>query len=362
MLSKTHRLTIREQYSSAAPGNHGISRQFARRLMLSISLIAVSPEALLTGNGGQINWIERARAGNDNDAFGDLSPLKDETLEKQRGGFSVAGLEVDVGVSIKTTIDGFLEVSTNYSLDSKNGLVHLGSEIKNLAQNMTNSMIEDIQTETNAAINDSPAETSNTSASAMDPAPATLSLSGNSGYDIDNSAAAEAVPAASATVASVVPATSNQAPQAETVSADFPLNEVKTRGPELSTTETPVTTNDAAPTAATTTATTVPQTGAAESVADSDVASATVTSTPAPSSATAAESAPSVPDSMAEIIHQTSGEHITLLTNRLNNANIQQTVTLNITLENVSKIKDIARVQKDITQLARQISLFSLRH
>ena len=409
MLSKAHKLTIREQYTSDAAGNRVICRRIARRLMLSISLIALSPEALVTGSGGQLFWTDKAKAFGD-DAFSDLSPLGDKALEKQRGGFDVAGLEIDVGVSVSTTIDGFIEVTTNYSLNSEKGLVHLGSEIKNLAKGLTNSMIEEIQSETASAVSQA-MEESTGAATAMDPEPAPLALSEHSSYDNDISATGATAPDSSATIASAIPETSRQTPQTESTPTDLPQSDIKSAGPVVSPSETTIVsapkatptesnnpaTDNPTPAPVTTTAVTVPNIGIADSDTGSQVAGTTVTSaptrpsataesvadseavavsevarttgsstqTPSPSTATestATEGTPPVPVSMAEIIHQTNGEHVTLLTNRLNNANIQQTVTMNITLENFSKIRDIARIQKDITQLTRQISLFSLRH
>lgn len=326
-----------ENIPATACQNYRRCQKFASRLMLSASLALFSPEALLTFGHGQVSWIEKAQASGgsgeqsrDGDAFTDLVALKDETLEKQRGGFSVGGLEIAIGLSVSTAVEGIIEVTTNYSLNSDQGLVNLGSEITQLTQDLTSDLSESIQATVTDIMSDIEEETNSNPVDATVPIPVTLSISEGSSYDNDISD-----------------------PLGGDTTLTNPINETAP-SPAMATgtvTDPDIIPSDTMP------ATPAMATGIVTDpdILPSDTMPATTTiSTPI-------NSETPVPETLVEIIHQTGESHVTLLTNRLNNVSIKQTVTLNITVENFAQIKGFARLQKDMDLIARQINLFSLR-
>tara|TARA_R110002073_G_scaffold225784_1_gene386580 strand:+ start:280 stop:1485 length:1206 start_codon:yes stop_codon:yes gene_type:complete len=382
--------------------NRSIGWRYARRLMLSISLVAFSPEAIMTVSQEQIHWGDTVSAAErdaayspESDAFSDLEPLENDALEKQRGGFSIGGYEIDIGVSVSTTIEGFVEVSTNYSLSSDKGLVHIGSQVKNLAQdmaqNMAQNMATDIEAQAKDTVNDIQSEwqkeISLTGAATPEENGSGVVVAQADGLHVEPLVPPDSVSplpgTGSTTVDSVInPVVPSPAEEIDSAQAKltFPIPvEDRVSSPEQDMTFSqnkveavpsagmegagPVKPTQPAPSNA---AVVVPEpqevspetTVVAQGGGQDGAATITAGEGASFSITNGGEEAP---ESLASIIHQTKGDHITLLTNRLNNASIKQTVSMNITLENASRIAEIARLQKDLNLITRHISLYSLR-
>tara|TARA_B100001939_G_scaffold314113_1_gene298309 strand:- start:2994 stop:4175 length:1182 start_codon:yes stop_codon:yes gene_type:complete len=368
-----------------------LPKKIARRLLLSISLLAFSTGSLPRVQEDGLIWLEAAQAagGSPQELFADLAPLEDDDLARQRGGFSAGGFDIDVGVTVTTTIDGFVEVSTSYSYTSPDGLVHLGSDVKTLAQDLSQNIkaavsetVADAQQEKvevvsaaaatvaalNLAVEESNSYDNNMSASEQATAPsvaANTSSPDQGGSPVltlssaPSSGVAPSSGAAPAPVAASSP-TSSAPPAAEETGIKVTVQNTSS-GP----TTTPVHASAAAQSEQSPTSP-VPMSSEVTPPQPATTPSPAVTTAaavPAPTASQEQESpVPHAPVPTTEIIHQNGQGHTTVLTNTQNGMSIRQTITYNITLQNFSQIQKFSKLQNSLTHLARHISLFSLRH
>jgi hypothetical protein len=69
------------------------------------------------------------------------------------------------------------------------------------------------------------------------------------------------------------------------------------------------------------------------------------------------------PEKLTQVIHTTNTNgHVSLVMNTLDNVLIQQTVSLNLTVENFRQVNSLVTLQKSISAISRQIGILSLRH
>ncbi|MBW7837344.1 MAG: hypothetical protein H3C28_12000 [Sphingomonadales bacterium] len=465
------------QRLTAAPRG---SARLRRRLLLSVSTFAV---ALCYGGFNSVHPllaldIAEAAVSDQMDAFADLTPLSDSTLETQRGGFAVGNYNINVGVTVTTSIDGFAQVTTNISVEMPGELQNMGDQIAEIAQEavaaantaavVADAIMESAQAATTADAGDDAAAAGDMATAVVEQAPQVVAQSVN-----DNQTAAAPQPApetpapaeqpqqaavlpAADTAASVFDAIAAPAPQenaapapavntaatdapvtpaqavsgfVDTVQTEPPAAPAPTPAPAPAQTpapaavvvaETPAPAPTPAPAVAVITETPAPAQTPAPVVAEAmpptaptepapspAPASIVVAETPTPpetpepsavvdaaASQPAPPSAPAVslpaiadakspapapsavgkddqkvltlatsPEKLTQVIHSTNANgHVSLVMNTLDNVLIQQTVSMNLTVENFRQVNSLVTLQKSISAISRQIGILSLRH
>lgn len=258
------------------------------------------------------------------DIFADLAPLAAESLDRMRGGFRVGNLDINVGVTVTTSITGLVDVTSNFSINAPGDLRNLGSEIK--------------------------ATTQKAAAEARDAA--------NAARD----AAEQAIGTANAQAAAAMAAAREK--------LEATMNGVKPAAPTAPETPTapepPATPAPPAPSAPNPVV--VPGEGA-----NIDVAQPTVVTDPSGvvshvvsiSRTPDADDAPVPvsPETVAEIIHRISpdGGHTSIITNRLDNISITQNVSVDLSVDNFSAMQVASGIRQAITGIVHQIGVLSLR-
>lgn len=441
--------------SAAAPVSS--ASRLRRRLLLSVSTFAV---ALCYGGLHSVHPllaidVAEAAVSDQMDAFADLTPLSDGTLEAERGGFAVGNYNINVGVTVTTTVDGFAQVTTNISVEMPSELQNMGGQIAEIAQEavaaantaavVADAINDSAQAATTASAGDDAAAASEMAAAVIEPAPQVVEQSTNNSQNVTAPEAAPPVLAAAPTepafseqpqqvadlpaadaAASVFDAIAAPTPQddaaptptvnaavadtpvtpaqsvtafVETVQAEPPAAPAATPAPAVA-----VVAEAPAPTA-------MPEPEVAvaavtpDSAATSEPAPAAVVVAEAPAPAATSEPAPvavvvaeapapvatpaavpetvkpeptvnasssdtqkvlmlaTSPEKLTQVIHTTNGNgHVSLVMNTLDNVLIQQTVSLNLTVENFRQVNSLVTLQKSISAISRQIGILSLRH
>ncbi len=460
------------QRLTAAPRG---SARLRRRLLLSVSTFAV---ALCYGGFNSVHPllaldIAEAAVSDQMDAFADLTPLSDSTLETQRGGFAVGNYNINVGVTVTTSIDGFAQVTTNISVEMPGELQNMGDQIAEIAQEavaaantaavVADAIMESAQAATTADAGDDAAAAGDMATAVVEQAPQVVAQSVNDNQNaavpqpapvtpqpaLETPATAEqpqqaAVLPAVDTAATVFDAIAAPAPQenaapapaVNTAATDAPVtpaqavsgfvDTVQTEPPAapaptpapaqtpapaaVVVAETPPPVQTPAPVVAEAMPPTVAEPAPAPSPAPAPaptpaaiiaVETPSPAATPEPSavvdaaaSQPAAPSAPAAslpavadakspepspssagndgqkvltlatsPEKLTQVIHSTNTNgHVSLVMNTLDNVLIQQTVSMNLTVENFRQVNSLVTLQKSISAISRQIGILSLRH
>lgn len=298
-----------------------------------------------------LNAAAPALAAEGGDIFADLTPLAAGDMEQMRGGFKVGGYDINIGVTVRTAIDGVVQVTSNFSIDRPGAL-----------QNLSTQITEATQTAVNAA----------TDAAKIAVAAAEVAT---------GLALAEAKKQVAEATASI--------PKATTVAMPPPPPPID--APAVTTAKLPPgvmtsVTQDAADKITHTVALHSPQQadipdppGANGSQAGANGSQAGAMPQPQPQPpqalpgsltqhASGAATAPpqtmpvSVPD-VAEIIHSSGIDgHLSVINNSLNNVSIRQSVDVNLSVQNFHQVQSLSAVQRSMTAIARQIGVLSLRH
>ena len=374
-----------------------------RRLLLSVSTFAV---ALCYGGLNAVHPllaidVAEAAASDQMDVFADLTPLSDSMLEAERGGFAVGNYNINVGVTVTTSIDGFAQVTTNISVEMPGELQNMGGQIAEIAQEavaaantaavVADAVMGSAQAATTADAGDDAAAAGEMAAAVIEPAPQVVEQSTNNSQNV---AVPEVAPEALA-AAPTEPAFSEQPQQAAALPAadaaaavfdaiaDPTPQDAAAPAPAVNAAaaDTPVTpaqsvtafveTVQAEPPAAPA-ATPVPPVAVVVAEAPAPAATpASVTETVKPEPTVNASSSDTQkvltlstsPEKLTQVIHTTSGNgHVSLVMNTLDNVLIQQTVSLNLTVENFRQVNSLVTLQKSISAISRQIGILSLRH
>lgn len=274
------------------------------------------------------------------DMFADLAPLAPESLDAMRGGFRVGNLDINVGVTVTTSIQGLVDVTSNFSINAPGDLRNLSSEITATTRQAAGAARDAVGAAKDAAeqaIGTANAQAAAAMAAAREkleaqlgnmPASPAAPTGGNNGAPAPQAPAPQA-PAPTAPAAPTTPATPAAPPPASMPGGSgAPAVEVP------------------APTIVT------DSTGAVTHVV-------TVNQQPAQEAAPI----PVSPETVAEIIHRVTpdGGHTSVITNRMNNVSISQNVAVDLSVDNFSAMQAAAGIQQAITGIVQQIGVLSLR-
>lgn len=333
-----------------------------RRLLGSISLIGLLCATPLD---------DPLAAVAEGDLFSDLTPMTRTELARERGGFSISGFDISVGVSVETVVDGFVKVSTSFSVGDAGKLTHLGTEVKTYGP--SGSHMPDVSAIVQRAAPDVGAIMDRVFGAA------------DAGVGDDGSVDKKAV-AGGATTAAVAGTAETLVKVTEALAPDAAARPVP--APEAVTPTLPVTSS--------------PFDGAALAAGAGDTAATPIKTSPkATASATAAAPAavaassqspvattqvsigrPEVPKAgsdgqrvraadlagaetprggQASILHQVGNGQLSIIENSMNNVTVRQSTRINLTVENFIKTQDMMRLQKSLETTARLAGIASLR-
>lgn len=231
--------------------------------------------------------------------FADLAPLAAPTLDAERGGFKVGGFDINMGVSVSSSIDGLLEVISKFSVATQGGLHYLGSEVK---------VMPDIRVDmpdVAALVAQSMAEANAKIAAAAPGALAVAPL-----WNDITAATAAAASASSAARLSPSPNPDTQASGSDP--ATLTTAEVRPSGTAAS----PF----------------LPPTTVAEAV---------------------------VSGQAAQIIHDMTSGQLSVIRNTIDGVSIRQNVSVDLTVDNFTDIQGLADMRRTVTDVARQIGIFN---
>jgi hypothetical protein len=372
-------------------------------LCLSVSVFAL----VLTGPGSQslieAGWhVPHAYAAlpSGGDPFGDLEALPDQELENQRGGFRVGNIEVSVGVSVSTTIDGFVEVVSTFSINQPGELVSVGQTVQPVPQvavpevqvaaapevkvpDVPKVQVPDVPEVKVPNISIPTVQNANNGKSESNP-PGQLDASIKQSADLALDTAREVFN--SMEFKDKAKVTQNGAPPASGTAQPSPVDHSGNQAVDVAVTEINTgldnaknTISDALPSGSassgtsrgnhqanspgtqTLTATDAGASGKAASPSQTPSANAdVVVSGPKPVNDTV-ETAIAAMDGAIEIVHQTKDGHLSIVRNSLNGISIRQNVSVDLTLENFSQIQSMSRVQRNLASIAQQMGVLSLR-
>lgn len=347
----------------------------ASRVLLKLCA-SVSTFAITLGSSGTLNapqgFSPAYAAGEVPDAFADLEPMNQEALDEARGGFSVGNVNIHVGVTVETAIDGFVTVTTNFTMSMPGLLQNMGTDIKTITDAATQAANAAVEA-ANVAVAAANAATSQAVGGATSGGTNGNANTGtaNTGNTITTGSVTGATQTLNGTPEStgggtggsllnnptVTEATHSLSQAAGQVAADLqavsqppaaPYNDSMAGGSGGST-DTPapkvisvVATGKESPGSNTAEAASVKVVGTSKN-GDTLIV-------------------PANTGNMAEIIHDTTQGHTTVITNTLNNVTIRQTVSMNMTVDNFSALQNVSSLNRTVTSLSRQIGLLGLRH
>jgi len=399
------------------------SRRLIQKLCLSVSAFVL----IVTGPGGQgmtqSGWhLSNAYAAlpPGGDPFGDLDALPDQELESQRGGFRVGNIEVSVGVSVSTTIDGFVEVVSTFSINQPGELVSTGQTVQPVAQvdvpdvpqvqvpdvpqvqvpdvpqvqvpDVPQVQVPDVP---QVQVPDVPEvnvpDVPEVNVPTVQPANNTPSTVGQT-VVVDNAikdSADLALDSAKEVFNSMefkdkAKVTHNgvQAPSSPAQSSgssgnqavDIAVKEINTGLDSAKNTISDALPSGAAssgtsggnhqatsPGTETLTATDAGAAGKAASPSQPLSANADVVVSGPKSVNDVVETSVASMDNAVKIIHQTKDGHLSIVRNSLNGISIRQNVSVDLTLENFNQIQSMSRVQRNLASIAQQMGVLSLR-
>ncbi|MDA5194739.1 hypothetical protein [Govanella unica] len=268
-------------------------------------------------------------------AFADLAAMNDEALDQARGGFNLGNINLNVGVKVETAIDGFATITTNFNVAKPGVLQNLGTEVRTIteaAANSANAAIAAAHAAVEAAQNAAAVATGAIKPTKIgDVTSASQILNGASETTSSNLQNNPAVTQAMDTL--------NQG--AKALAADFIPDSTPPATPQTGTTSTaPV----------------------ISLIASSDAASGTRT---VETSALAKDgnqlTIPSIGGNMAQVIHDTTNGHTSIITNSMNNVSIRQSVSMNMTIDNFTALQTASTLNRMVSSMSQQIGLLGLR-
>lgn len=364
-------------------------RPMGRTWLISVSVFALTfniGAGFTSVSGSGVLSTAQAHISDEMEVFADLQPLDDMALEQQRGGFKIGNFDINVGVSVTTTVEGFATVTTNISVEMPGELKNLGTQISAVTQDAVNAA----KTATEAAV-----EAAKDAAQVAVEAAKVAVQAANSEPGATG-AGTETQPTTAKPDTGLVNQLTGNSPNTETIVSVPEVTEVLDGLNEVQ--QAIKTAADAAIAGskkaldgaiASTVDGTVPAAVAAESghslptpmaVFDDSIQTAAVS--PASTAVSGTESTPkqqhpatpsakdivaaataSVPEPVTKIIHQTTQNgHLSVISNTLNGLSIQQTVSMNLTVDNFHHVQSMVNIQRNLSTISRQIGLFSLRH
>lgn len=287
------------------------SRKTRRRTAAAVALCALMLDPVVAGAAMPVSHLAE-------DVFADLTPLAPESLDHMRGGFRVGNLDINVGVTVTTSIQGLVDVTSNFSINAPGDLRNLSNEITATTRQAADAARDAVGAAKDAAeqaIGTADAQAAAAMAAAREKLEA--QLSGTPAKPAPGSGGNDGGPAIPA------PATPPAGAPGGGVSVEVP---------------TPTVIQDAS--------------GAVTHVV-------TVNQPSAPDAAPI----PISPETVAEIIHRVTpdGGHTSIITNRLDNVSISQNVAVDLSVDNFSAMQAAAGMQQAITGIVQQIGVLSLR-
>jgi hypothetical protein len=361
------------------------------RLLGSISLIGLICAAPVGAPWHPLRGNLAVAAMAEDGLFSDLTPMTRAELSRQRGGFSISGFNISVGISVETVVDGFVKVSTSFSMGDGGQLTHLGTDVKTYTP--SGAFVPDVAAIVQRATPDVGA--------IMDHVFDAADAAKGDGT-VDKKAAAGGATAAAVlgTADTLVKVTEGLVPGADTAKApaggEVPASPVQSAARSTAPTV-PVTSGPfdgevlaGDPLAGSVAAS--PKTTAAKTIKTSPKATASATvaapaavaaSSRPPGAATQVSigqaEAPKVGTSdngiqvadlagadtprggQASILHQVGDGHLSIIENSMNNVTVRQSTRINLTVENFMKTQDMIRLQKSLETTARLAGIASLR-
>lgn len=282
------------------------------------------------------------------DIFADLTPLAANDMDRMRGGFKVGGYDINIGVTVRTAIDGVVEVTSNFSIDRPGALQNLSTQISEAAQTAVDAATDAAK----IAVAVAAAATDQALADAKKQvADATASIPALK--------AAAPPPPSSPSAAADIPALPS--PQPSATSATAPKMTVEVMTSVIKDTVDKITHTVAvqnAPSAVQNVPAPVGEAPAPQDPPTADVPQ----QTPAPATTLPPTIPVSIPD-MAEIVHTNGSDgHLSVINNSLNNVSIRQSVDVDLAVQNFHQVQNLTSIQRSMTAIARHIGVLSLRH
>lgn len=328
----------------------------ARKLLVSVSAFALA----LAGSGvpgwQQGRPISNAYAAPD-ELFADLAPLGDEELDRQRGGFRVGNLDISIGVSVKSTIDGFAQVITNFSIPSPGEIV----DVDQIVSSVPTVEVPDVVVPEVVV-----PEVPKIEVPDIGDVQKTVEESVTLALD-------------AAKLAFKSPELGEKAELANSNNKDGVVNQPDTLGQISSAIETAQTAVSTAlpaaqeslggtgnhqagePDPVTLTAADASSSGKAASPSQHPLANANVVVSGPDAKSDTMHIVAAALGGEAEIVHRVEDGHLSIIRNTLDGVSVRQSVSVNLTVENFSQIQQATHLQRNLAAIARHIGVFSLR-
>jgi len=329
------------------------------------------------------------------DLFADLTPVSDAALDNHRGGFKMGGFDISIGVSVTSSIDGLLEVTSNFAIVSPGQIINTGQTVTNIppipampdmpeipaipeipSVDIPDIPAVDIPAMDIPAIPGIPAPDLSVpvvstpapsgSSLAVDAASQVFDTINQIGQTVSQHPAQAAGPNDQDTALQILVGASGDVSNALGKAGNTIVTAAPTAAPVL--TPKPVTTPD--PATLTAMDATPPGEAASPSSLPPDQATVVV-SDHGPASAGHRLTIAGTPDTAevvaaafggkSQVLHRSENGHLTVIQNIMDGMSIRHSVSVNMTVENFTQVQHLSKMHSHMASVARHVGVYSLR-